>query len=131
MKQVKGRNGGTLIVREKGDAGLEGAGRKRNPFRAIIREIAESGDDYFLMDGVLCDGKGGRTNQKVKVWVKMPKVKEIVLEQMKRAKHDVQAAKWLSETAYGRPLLLDDENSELPLVGFKFIVEQNVFEQDE
>lgn len=123
-KFVVGRNGGKLYPQKKGEKGHSpNLGRKTNPFKFDIRELAENDATHVLMEGILADAKGNSTNQKVKVYIEMPRVREIVLSHMRLAKKDVQSAKWLSETGYGKPIFTDDDGEEMPFVGFKFIVE--------
>lgn len=121
---VEGRRGGWLKPQQAGQPGhSSNLGRKKNPFREIIRLAAENEEDFAILEGFLADDKGKRTKQKVKVFVKIPKVAEIVYEQMKRAKHSVDSARWLSETAYGKPMMTSEDGEEHPMIGFKFVVE--------
>lgn len=121
---VEGRRGGWLKPQKAGEPGHSpNLGRKKNPFREAIRLAAENEADFAVLEGFLADEKGKRTKEKVKVFVKIPKVTEIVYEQMKRAKTSVDSARWLSETAYGKPMMTNDDGEELPMIGFKFVVE--------
>lgn len=109
-------SGGYLIRREKGDPALPGAGRKRNPFKEFISELGDC-ESVFETEGEELDASGNRTGRRVRVAIQVPNAMRVVLKMYDRAmKGDVQAAKWLSETAYGKKLShgQDDEN---PLLG--------------
>lgn len=125
MKKKRTANGGTLHIREKGDPAPPGAGRKENPWKFAIRKISEREDGHVLMDGILADKSGNSTGHKVKVFVQMPAVEEVIYTMFARAKKgDVQAAKWLQETGYGRTISEDEK--ELPIFsGFTFIMEDH------
>ncbi len=114
MKKVAGRNGGTLNVREVGDKAPAGAGRPKNLFKAHIREIGEKEGEWMEFEGEILE-KGRPTGQSGWFRVKMPAAMAVVVKMYKMAqKGDVQAAKWLSETAYGKNVKLgDDEESPL------------------
>ncbi len=119
---VRGRHGGWLKPQKAGEPSRS-PGRRKNPFREFIRMAAEAEEDFSLLEGFLCDENGKRTKQRVKVFVKIPKVAEIVYEQMKLAKKSVDSARWLSDVGWGKPMMTNEEGDELPLVGFKFVIE--------
>ena len=123
MKQKKTKTGGILYVREKGDPAPPGAGRKENPWKFAIRKISENEEGHVLMDGVLADKNGNSTGQKVKVFVQMPAVEEVIYSMFARAKRgDTQAARWLQECGYGRTISEDEK--QLPVFsGFTFILD--------
>ena len=72
MKDVPGRNGGTIKRVEKGDPPQPGGGRP--PKTDIIKLMAEmlDGDGYTIVEGVLLNDKGESTGQKVKIRASVP-----------------------------------------------------------
>lgn len=114
MKEIEGRNGGVLRAMEKGDAPLPNAGKKQNPFKQTIREVAEGGQNALTLEGYVINEETGEvTGQKVRVSVLMPSVLAVVYGMFKKAsKGNVGAARWLSETAFGKTVNLanDEEN---------------------
>lgn len=111
-RAIKGRNGGTIYPFEKGQKALPGSGRPRNPFKETIRRLADDGG-FLDVTGVLLDGNGDATDQKVRVRVLFPAVEAVVRRMYKlAAKGRVPAAKWLVETGFGRTVNLanDEEN---------------------
>lgn len=123
-KKVSAKNGGYLLLRQPGDPAVPGAGRKKNLFRAAIQELAEA-EGLVALDAELLDAEGKPTGQMVRVAVRLPGVVAVVRKMYVRAKKgDVAAARWLSETGWGKTVLLgEDEENPLPS-GFRFIVEQ-------
>lgn len=101
---------------ENGDPGLPGAGRKKNLFKAHIREIGEKEGEWMEFEGEIME-KGKPTGEKAWFRLKMPAAMAVVVKMYKMAqKGDVSAAKWLSETAYGKNVKLG-EDEENPLGG--------------
>lgn len=113
MKEKKGRNGGTLHVREKGDAGLPGAGRNENPFRRHIRELADKEQTIILKGRKMVNGEP--TGELVEFAVSLPGAVGVVMKAYKKAlKGDAQARKWLTETGWDKTVKLgNDEDSPL------------------
>jgi hypothetical protein len=109
-KTIKGRNGGILIPQVAGEKGKPGAGRTVNQFKAAILKHADGVKDKVELAGFLIiDGKV--TKERVKVLVSFPAVDAVVIKMFKRAakKGDVAAARWLSETGYGKQLNLSND----------------------
>ncbi|MCA0235469.1 MAG: hypothetical protein LCH81_03715 [Bacteroidetes bacterium] len=125
-KQVSGKNGGTLMAQQPGDPGLPGAGRPKNPFKEAIRAQAEGGHTELVLDGFLVvDGEV--TGERVKVQVSLPAAEAVVVKMFRKAakKGDVAAARWLSETGFGKTINLGDD-PENPLGGgFAVILPDN------
>lgn len=104
MAKIPGRRGGTLHTQEPGQPAPPGAGRKPNPFRHHIQELAESETDIVLKGRIL-DADGNPTGQMVKVAVSLPGALGIAIKAYKMAtKGDAQARKWLTETGWGKAL---------------------------
>lgn len=129
MKEKKGRNGGTLRVQEKGDAAPPGAGRRENPFRRHIRELAEKEQVLILKGRKMVDGEP--TGELVEFAVSLPGAMGVVMKAYKRAlKGDAQARKWLTETGWDKTVKLgNDEDSPL-IAGFSFIIEDRRKSED-
>lgn len=125
MTEKKGRNGGTLRVQEKGDAGLPGAGRKANPFREAIRELADK-EQTIILKGRLIGDDGSLTGKPVRVAVSFPGAVGVVIKAYKKAlKGDAQARKWLTETGWDKTVKLgNDEDSPLG-GGFVLVLPEN------
>lgn len=125
MKKAQGRNGGTLNLMEVGDKAPAGAGRPKNPFKAAIREVGEA-DGAFVEMWAEMQENGQFSGKMVLVRVKMPAVRSVVETMFRKAqKGHVDAAKWLSETGYGKTLKLGDDD-ESPLGGgFAVILPDN------
>ena len=86
--------------------------------------MAESDSAEMELVGLLVDENGAVTDQQVRVLVKFPVVESVVRKMYKKAaKGDVPAARWLSETAYGKNVNLgEDEENPMPS-GFSFVIE--------
>jgi hypothetical protein len=113
-KEIKGKNGGTLIPLQAGDPAPPGAGRKPNPFKHHIQELAETQTEIVLK-GRLIGEDGSPTSSVVEVAVSLPGALGIVMKAYKSAaKGDAQARKWLTETGWGKSLnLVGDPDSPL------------------
>lgn len=124
MKKNVGRNGGVLRSMEKGDKGLPGAGRKVNPFKEAILELSDGGKSAIEFEGLLLDESGSVTDTKVRVSVVLPSAFAVVCRMYRKAsKGDVSAARWLSETGFGRTINHGvDEEIPVP-TGFRFVIE--------
>ena len=125
MQEKKGRNGGTLKVQQLGDPALPGAGRKPNPFRHHIRELAET-EQVVVLKGRLLDANGNPTGKLVKVAVSLPGAQGIVVKAMKAAaKNDAQARRWLTDVGWDKTVKLgNDEDSPLN-GGFVLVLPEN------
>lgn len=123
---VQGRNGGKLYPQQKGQPAPAGAGRPRNHFREIIREIADQGKEVkVVMDGYLLDDSGNPIGDSVKVLVQIPAVSAIVMKAFKQAaKGNHNARKWLVEAGYGKTLSLGDDET-LSGGGFVLVLPDN------
>lgn len=116
MKELEGKNGGKIQIREVGDPGIPGAGRKPNLFKKHIHELAE-GYTSIVLDGLLVDEDGNTTSQKVRVEVKLPGAMGVVIKAYKKAaKGDAAARRWLTETGWGKTINLGN-NEDSPLGG--------------
>ena len=105
--EIQGRNGGTLRPQKAGEPAPPGAGRPKNLFKQAIHDIAESEVLSVQLSGRLVEG-GVVTSKRVTVEVEMPSVQAVVYRMYKKAQAgDVAAAKWLSETGYGKTINLD------------------------
>jgi hypothetical protein len=125
MKRVKGRNGGTLLVLEKGDQSLPGNGRKKNPFREAIQAIAESESLEMTVEGrLIVDGVV--TDDIVKVRISAPSAQAVVWKMYREAKKgNVPAAKWLTETGFGKTVNLGEDPDNPLGGGFAVILPDN------
>lgn len=125
-KEVEGRNGGTLLPLMKGDPGVPGAGRKKNPFKQYIQELADN-PGPVVMKGELLRADGTGTGETVLVAVQMPNALEVVRKMYDRAarRGDVQAAKWLVETAFGKNIKLGEDEENPLSVGFAVVLPEN------
>lgn len=126
MKEVPGKNGGTLTPLEKGDPALPGAGRKPNPFKEAIREQAEGGSSELVLEGFLVVD-GVPTSERVKVLVHLPAAQAVVVRMFRKAakKGDVAAARWLSETGFGKTINLADDPENPIGGGFAIVLPDN------
>lgn len=124
MKEKKGRNGGVLHVQEVGDAGLPGAGRKPNPFREAIRELADKEQILILKGRKVVNGEP--TGELVEFAVSLPGAVGVVMKAYKKAlKGDAQARKWLTDTGWDKTVKLgNDEDSPLG-GGFVLVLPEN------
>ena len=125
MKEVPGRNGGTIMIMEKGDTPPAGAGRPRNRFKEHIRELSE-GVTGLIVKAKLLDADGVPTGEIVTVEVELPGAMAVVVKAFKQAaKGDAQARRWLSETGYGRTInLASDQDSPIG-GGFVLVLPDN------
>lgn len=126
MIEKEGKNGGTLRSMQPGDPALPGAGRKPNPFKEAIREHAEGGTTDLVVDGLLVvDGEV--TGQRVKVSVRFPAAEAVVVKMFRKAarKGDVAAARWLSETGFGKTINLADDPDNPIGGGFAIVLPDN------
>lgn len=125
-KKVEGKNGGTLYAREPGEKPSPRSGRPRNVFREAIQLVAEKGVQDVVLSGYLVDESGKVTKQKVQVSVTLPSVQAVVQKMFRRAgKGDVQAAKWLTETGYGKTLNLGEDPDNPIGGGFAVVLPEN------
>lgn len=125
-KEVKGRNGGTLYAREPGDPASPKVGRPRNVFRDAIQMVAEKGVQDVVLVGYLVDEDGKVTRERVRVSVTLPSVQAVVQKMFRKAgKGDVQAAKWLTETGYGKTLNLGEDPDNPIGGGFAVVLPEN------
>jgi hypothetical protein len=125
MEEKKGKNGGMLKVQQLGDPALPGAGRKPNPFRHHIRELAET-EQVVVLKGRLLDANGNPTGKLVKVAVSLPGAQGIVIKAMKAAaKNDAQARRWLTETGWGKDVNLANDPDNPLGGGFVLVLPEN------
>lgn len=116
-RKVQVKNGGWFWAREKGEAPSPNSGRPRNIFKEAIRDVAEHSGKQVEVVGLLVDTDGNVTDQEVRVMIALPSVQAVVQTMFRRAaKGNVQAAKWLTETGYGKSIQLG-EDPENPLGG--------------
>lgn len=121
-KTIPGRRGGTLHPQQSGQPAPPNAGRKPNPFKHHIQELAES-DNEIVLKGRILDADGNPTGQLVKVAVSLPGALGIVAKAYKMAaKGDANARRWLTETGWGKNFTVGDDETPL-ITGFSFIVE--------
>lgn len=104
-KEIKGRNGGTLNPQVKGGEGIPGAGRKVNPFKEAIEIQAKGGLELRLKGKLVVDGIA--TEKVVEIEILENGVDAVVRKMFRKAarKGDVAAARWLSETGFGKTLV--------------------------
>lgn len=121
---MEGRNGNVLKVMEPGDPAPKGAGRPKNPFKQAILELSDGGKSAIEFEGYLVDDSGVVTEDKVRVSVVLPSAFAVVCRMYRNAsKGDVQAARWLSETGFGKTMNHGvDEDLVVPS-GFRFVIE--------
>lgn len=125
-KKVSGKNGGYLLAREPGEPPSPKSGRPRNVFREAIQAVAEKGVQDVVLTGMLVDEKGVVTKQKVQVSVTLPSVQAVVQKMFRKAgKGDVPAAKWLTETGYGKTLNLGEDPDNPIGGGFAVVLPDN------
>lgn len=129
MKIQTGPKGGILKSQEKGDKGLPGAGRKAggNPFKQHIKNLADGGIVEIDLDGWVVSPDGKKIGGMVKVRVSMPSALAVVTKMYRKAakKGDVAAARWLSETGYGKTINLADDPDNPLGGGFAVILPDN------
>jgi hypothetical protein len=121
-KKIPAKNGGYFLAQQKGSPGLPGAGRPQNPFRRAIEAHAAGVFADMEVEGFLVvDGQV--TDQKVKVQVSLPSVEAVVARMFRQAykKGDVAAAKWLSETGFGKTINLSNDPDN-PIGGGGFVL---------
>ncbi len=124
-KTIAGKNGGVLHPQEAGRPAPPGAGRKPNPFREAIRDLAEV-ERTIVLKGRLLDADGNPTGKLVPVAVSLPGAAGVVMKAYKQAgKGDAQARKWLTETGWDKTVKLgQDEDSPLG-GGFVLVLPEN------
>lgn len=114
---IPGRNGGRLHPQEKGKPAPPGVGRKPNLFKECIRQVSESGEVFLDVRGHIVN-PDGTLGEVVTVRAKFPAVEAVVRKMFKRAaKGRVDAARWISETGYGKPTVMLGQDEENPLGG--------------
>ena len=125
-KKVEARNGGFLLARLPGEKPSSKSGRPKNPFREYIKELADDSGPVIL-DGELLDEFGKLSGHRVRVAVAIPGALEVVRKMyLRAAKHgDVQAAKWLVESAFGKSVKLGDDEENPLFGGFAVILPSN------
>lgn len=126
MIEREGRNGGTLLQREKGDPALPGSGRKKNPFKDLIQAHASDKALQMITDGYLVEGDQV-TDKHVKVMISVSSAEAVVMRMFRQAakKGDVAAARWLSETGFGKTINLADDPDNPIGGGFAVILPSN------
>jgi len=101
---IEGRNGGTLIKRQKGDPALPGAGRP--PKSDILMEVGEmmEGDGWAVIEGDLLDENEKPTGQVVKIRARIPNAKDAAKAWMAKVrKADPALLKLYMEYTFGKP----------------------------
>lgn len=122
---IPGRNGGTLTPQQPGMPGKPGAGRKPNPFRQHIQELAD-GETEFVVKGRLLGKDGSPTGEIVEVAVSFPGALAIVGKAYKlAAKGDPNARKWLTETGWGKSLVIGEDPDAPVDGGFVLVLPSN------
>lgn len=109
---MKTPNGGTFMVREKGDPALPGAGRP--PKSDILKEVAEmmDGDGWAVIEGDLLDENEKPTGQKVKIRARIPNAKDAARAWMAKVrKADPALLKLYMEYTHGKPKQFIDLSS--------------------
>lgn len=125
MAKIPGRRGGTLHTQEPGQPPPLGAGRKPNPFKHHIQELAESNNEIVLKGRIL-DANGNPTGDTVKVAVSLPGALGIVAKAYRMAaKGDAQARKWLTETGWGKNVTLGNDPDNPIDAGFVIMLPSN------
>lgn len=127
-KIIPGHKGnGYLKPQQPGAPGRPGAGRPRNHFREMIREIADQDKEVkVVMEGYLVDEAGDPVGNPVKVLVKIPAVSAIVMKAFKQAaKGNHNARKWLVEAGYGKTLNFGDDPDSPQGGGFVLVLPPN------
>lgn len=125
-KKVEGKNGGFLMAREPGEPPSPKSGRRPNVFREAIQMVAESGVQDVEMYGYLVDADGKATKERVRVLITLPSVQAVVQKMFRKAgKGDVMAAKWLTETGYGKTLNLGEDPDNPIGGGFAVLLPDN------
>lgn len=125
-KKVAGRNGGYLLARQPGEPASPKVGRPRNVFREAIQMVSEKGVHDVVLSGYLVDGDGNVTKEKVQVSITLPSVQAVVQKMFRKAgKGDVPAAKWLTETGYGKTLNLGEDPDNPIGGGFAVVLPDN------
>lgn len=126
-KEIPGRYGGKLKPMRKGDLPPENAGRKKNLFKEYVRQVAEQGEVWMEVRGQVVK-EDGTLGEFVTIRAKFPAVEAVVRKMFKRAsKGSVSAARWVSETGYGKPTTFVGEDEENPLGGgFAVVLPDNL-----
>lgn len=118
-------NGGILHPLSKGDPAPPGAGRRPNPFREAIRDLAE-GERSIVLKGRILDADGNPTGDPVRVAVSLPGAAGIVAKAYKQAgKGDAQARKWLTETGWDKTVKLGNDPDSPLGGGFVLVLPPN------
>ncbi len=123
---IKGyRGGGVLYPQEAGKPAPDGAGRKKNPFRHHIQELAES-EQVIILKGRILDVDGNPTGKLVPVAVSLPGAAGVVMKAYKQAaKGDAQARKWITETGWDKTLKLGNDPDNPLGEGFVLVLPSN------
>lgn len=122
---VPGRNGGTLYPFQAGEPAPPAAGRKPNPFRHHIQELAES-ETEIVLKGRLLDEDGKPYGELVKVSIPLPGALGIVHKAYRlAARGDAQARKWLTETGWGKSLTVGSDPDNPIEGGFVILLPDN------
>ena len=124
-KGIPGRNGGTLYPFQSGEPAPPGVGRKANPFRYHIQELAEL-ETEIVLKGRLLDADGKPYGEPVRVSVSLPGALGIVAKAYRMAaKGDAQARKWLTETGWGKSLNIGTDPDNPIEGGFVILLPDN------
>jgi hypothetical protein len=88
--------------------------------------VSESGVQDVVMSGYLVDADGNVTKERVQVSVTLPSVQAVVQKMFRKAgKGDVPAAKWLTETGYGKSVILGEDQDNPLGGGFAVVLPDN------
>ena len=124
-RAVKGRHGGVLYPQQKGKPAPPGVGRKRNLFKDCIQQVAERGTVVLDVTGQILNADG-TLGDVVTVRAKFPSVEAVVRKMFRRAaKGDVAAARWVTETGYGKTVLLGEDGDNPLGGGFAVVLPDN------
>lgn len=124
-KVIEGRNGGKLYPQERGQPAPAGAGRKANPFKQHIQDLADL-DTEIVLSGRIVSEDGTRAETTVRVAVSLPGALGIVAKAYKlAAKGDAQARKWLTETGWGKNVIVGNDPDNPIDGGFVIVLPSN------
>jgi hypothetical protein len=114
LRKVKGRNGGTLHVLEKGET----ANRKGQPlsFKALLLDILENKEEYVIIkDAELLDENNKPTGERVTIRYKAPTKDKIMLAWTKKATSgDLKAIDMIMDRTEGKAVQIIDATIKIP-----------------
>ena len=123
--RIQTKTGGYLIPQQKGKPAPANAGRKPNPFKKHIHDLADVNSE-LIVKGHILDKDGNPTGETAMVSVTLPGALAVVVNAYKLAcKGDANARRWLTDVGYGKTFSFDSEPDESGSSGFVLVLPPN------